>query len=34
MEHLDQAIAALDLALTPAELQQLEEQYEPHCVRW
>ena len=34
MEQLDQAIAALDITLTPDELQQLEELYEPHTVRW
>jgi aryl-alcohol dehydrogenase-like predicted oxidoreductase len=34
MEQLDQAIAALDITLTPEELQQLEELYEPHTVRW
>jgi 1-deoxyxylulose-5-phosphate synthase len=34
MEQLDQAIAALDLALTDDECRQLEELYEPHRVRW
>lgn len=34
MEQLDQAIAALDIMLTPEELAQLEELYQPHTVRW
>ena len=34
MEQLDQAIAALDITLSVEELQQLEEPYEPHAVRW
>jgi aryl-alcohol dehydrogenase (NADP+) len=32
MEHLDQAIAALDLRLTEEEVNQLEEPYKPHPV--
>ena len=28
--HIDDAVAALDLVLTDAELQQLETAYEPH----
>jgi aryl-alcohol dehydrogenase (NADP+) len=32
MEHLDQAIAALDIELSEAELKQLEEPYKPHPV--
>jgi aryl-alcohol dehydrogenase (NADP+) len=32
MEHLDQAIAALDIKLSEAEVQQLEEPYKPHPV--
>jgi aryl-alcohol dehydrogenase-like predicted oxidoreductase len=31
-EHLDDAIASLDLALTPAELVRLESPYTPHAV--
>ena len=34
VEQLDQAIAALDIILTPEELAQLEELYQPHTVRW
>jgi aryl-alcohol dehydrogenase-like predicted oxidoreductase len=34
MAQLDQALAALDITLTTEELQQLEEPYEPHAVRW
>ena len=34
MEHLDQAIAALDITLSEEELRQLEEPYEPHLVKW
>jgi aryl-alcohol dehydrogenase (NADP+) len=34
MAHLDQAIAALDIALTAEELRQLEEPYQPHTVKW
>ena len=34
MEHLDQAIAALDLALTDEEARRLEEPYVPHRVLW
>jgi aryl-alcohol dehydrogenase-like predicted oxidoreductase len=30
--HLDQAIAALDIKLTEAEIKRLEEQYQPHPV--
>jgi len=32
MEHLDQAIAALDLKLSESEIKQLEEPYKPHPV--
>ncbi len=32
MDHLDQAIAALDLKLSDEELRQLEEPYKPHPV--
>ncbi len=32
MEHLDQAIAALDLKLSADEIKQLEEPYKPHPV--
>jgi len=32
MEHLDQAIAALDIALSEDELSSLEEAYQPHPV--
>jgi aryl-alcohol dehydrogenase-like predicted oxidoreductase len=34
MEHLEQAVAALDIALTDEECKQLEELYEPHPVLW
>jgi aryl-alcohol dehydrogenase (NADP+) len=34
MEHLDQALAALDIVLSDEEIRQLEEPYEPHDVRW
>jgi aryl-alcohol dehydrogenase (NADP+) len=34
MDQLDQAIAALDVTLSAEEIQQLEEPYEPHTVRW
>jgi aryl-alcohol dehydrogenase (NADP+) len=34
MEHLDQALAALDIVLSDEEIRQLEEPYEPHSVRW
>jgi aryl-alcohol dehydrogenase (NADP+) len=33
MEQLEQAVAAVDVALTPADLRQLEEPYEPHPVK-
>ena len=33
MEHLDAAVRALDLALTPEECARLEAPYEPHPVR-
>jgi aryl-alcohol dehydrogenase-like predicted oxidoreductase len=33
MTHLDDAIAALDLGLTPDEIKQLEAPYRPHAVR-
>jgi aryl-alcohol dehydrogenase-like predicted oxidoreductase len=29
-QHISEAVAALDLVLTDAELQQLETAYEPH----
>ena len=32
LEHLDQAVAALDLALTDDERRRLEEPYVPHQV--
>jgi aryl-alcohol dehydrogenase-like predicted oxidoreductase len=32
IDHLDQAIAALDIKLSEAEIQQLEEAYKPHPV--
>jgi aryl-alcohol dehydrogenase (NADP+) len=32
LHHLDDAIAALDLELTPAEVAALEEPYVPHPV--
>ena len=32
MQHLDDAIAALDVKLDPAELKALEEPYQPHRV--
>ena len=32
MKHLDDAIAALDVKLDPAELKALEEPYQPHRV--
>jgi aryl-alcohol dehydrogenase (NADP+) len=32
MKHLDDAIAALDVKLDPAELKALEEPYQPHSV--
>jgi aryl-alcohol dehydrogenase (NADP+) len=34
MEQLEQAIAALEITLSPDDLQRLEEPYEPHTVRW
>ncbi len=34
MEHLDEAVAALDLSLTEEETRRLEEPYEPHGVKW
>ncbi len=34
MEHLDQAVAALDVSLTDEEARRLEEPYEPHGVKW
>ena len=33
MEHMDQAIAALEIRLTPEEIARLEEPYVPHVVR-
>ena len=32
MEHLDQAIAALDIKLSEDEIKSLEEPYKPHPV--
>jgi aryl-alcohol dehydrogenase-like predicted oxidoreductase len=32
MQHLDEALAALDLKLSADELKQLEEPYRPHPV--
>jgi aryl-alcohol dehydrogenase (NADP+) len=32
LDHLNQAIAALEVKLTPAEVQRLEELYQPHPV--
>jgi aryl-alcohol dehydrogenase-like predicted oxidoreductase len=32
MEHLDQAIAALDIQLSEEEIRRLEEPYQPHPV--
>jgi len=32
LDHLDQAIAALDIKLSDAEIKQLEEPYKPHPV--
>lgn len=32
MEHLDQAIAALEIELSEDEVQRLEEPYRPHPV--
>ncbi len=34
MEQLEQAVAAIDIELSAAELKQLQEPYEPHEVRW
>ncbi|MCA1558954.1 MAG: aldo/keto reductase [Acidobacteria bacterium] len=34
MAQLDQAVEALEIALTDDECRQLEELYEPHTVRW
>ncbi len=34
MEQLDQAVAALDITLSPEERRRLEEPYEPHAPRW
>lgn len=33
LEHLEAAIRALDLALEPAEVAELEAPYQPHAVR-
>ncbi|MEW5941844.1 MAG: aldo/keto reductase, partial [Chloroflexota bacterium] len=33
MDHLDQAIAALDITLTDDEVKRLEELYQPHPIR-
>ncbi len=32
LDHLDQAVAALDIQLTPEEIKRLEEPYKPHPV--
>jgi aryl-alcohol dehydrogenase (NADP+) len=32
MEHLDQAIAALDIKLSDEEMKRLEELYKPHPI--
>jgi aryl-alcohol dehydrogenase-like predicted oxidoreductase len=32
MDHLDQAIAALDIKLSDDEIRRLEEAYKPHPV--
>jgi aryl-alcohol dehydrogenase-like predicted oxidoreductase len=32
MDHLEQAIAALDIKLSEEEIKQLEELYKPHPV--
>ncbi|MCB0190815.1 MAG: aldo/keto reductase [Anaerolineae bacterium] len=32
MHHLEEAVAALDVSLTPEECQQLEEPYQPHPI--
>ena len=32
--HLDDAMAALSLELTPDEIKALEEPYVPHPVQW
>ena len=34
MDHLDQAVAALDVSLSDEEARRLEEPYEPHGVKW
>lgn len=34
MHHLEEAVAALDVGLTPDECRRLEESYRPHDVRW
>ncbi len=34
VEQIDQAVAALDITLSPAELERLQEPYQPHTVRW
>jgi 1-deoxyxylulose-5-phosphate synthase len=33
-EQLEQAVGALEIALSPDDLRRLEEPYEPHTVRW
>jgi 1-deoxyxylulose-5-phosphate synthase len=33
VEHVDDAVAALDVTLTPAEVERLEAPYRPHAVR-
>jgi aryl-alcohol dehydrogenase (NADP+) len=32
MQHLDEAISALDIRLTPEEVKQLEEPYQLHPI--
>jgi aryl-alcohol dehydrogenase (NADP+) len=32
LDHLDQAIAALDIRLSEEEIQQLEDAYKPHPI--
>jgi hypothetical protein len=34
MPQLEEALAALEMKLTPEECRQLEELYEPHALRW
>ena len=32
LHHIDDAVAAVDVELTPEEMKQLEESYRPHAV--